>query len=420
VGLQWGDEAKGKIVDLLADEHDIVVRYQGGANAGHTVVVGGKTHKMSLVPTGILHPNVTAVIANGVVIDPATLLKEIDGLQQNGVHVGGNLLISDRAHVIFPYHRKEEEAVETGHAAIGTTMRGIGPCYRDKYGRGGFQVADLYCPEYFWPRLEAMIAHKNAYLSAVLPGGFQPFDAAALYREYLTYAEQLRPMVTDTGEYLHGALAAGKRLLFEGAQGALLDVDHGSFPFVTGSNSSAAGVWSGSGVPARRIDRFIGVLKAYTTRVGRGPFPTELLDATGDLIRNTGREFGTVTGRPRRCGWFDAVLVRNTARLCGVDALAVMLLDVLSELDELSICVEYVCQGKRTTRPPANCDQFAACQPVYRTMPGWKRDISNARRLGDLPAAARQYLDTISELVGLPISIVSVGPDRAQTIRATD
>lgn len=415
VGLQWGDEAKGKIVDLLAAEHDVVVRYQGGANAGHTVVVGGKTHKMSLVPTGILHPGVTAVIANGVVVDPVALITEIDRMRENGVTIDRNLLISDRAHVIFPYHRAEEEICEGD--AIGTTKRGIGPCYRDKAGRAyGIRMGDLLVRDYFRNRLESVVAAKNTLLKATLPN-FTPYDATTLCDEYLAYGEQFRSMIADTTEYLHDALAAGKRLLFEGAQGTLLDVDHGTYPFVTSSNSSAAGVWSGSSVPARRIERFIGVVKAYTTRVGRGPFPTELHDETGELIRTTGREFGTVTGRPRRCGWFDAVLVRYTSRLCGVDSLAVMLLDVLSELDELEICVEYDCRGKRVVTVPGNPTMFADCQPVYRRLPGWKCDISTARRLTDLPAAARQYLDTIANLTELQISVVSVGPDREQTIR---
>jgi adenylosuccinate synthase len=419
VGLQWGDEAKGKIVDLLTDEHDIVVRFQGGSNAGHTVVRDGKKYKFSLIPTGILHPKIIGVIANGVVVDPVSLLAEIETLRAAGVQVGENLLISDRAHVIFPYHRKEEECLEgtAERKAIGTTMRGIGPCYRDKASRvHGIRVGDLLQPSLLDRRMRAVLAYKNPTLAALLPD-FEPFDPDTMIAQYHKAAEQLRPHITDTTEYLHNALAAGKRLLFEGAQGTLLDVDHGTYPYVTSSSSSACGLAAGSGVPANRVDRYLGIVKAYTTRVGEGPFPTELLDKTGELIRNTGREFGTVTGRPRRCGWFDAVLARYSARLCGVNGLAVMLLDVLSELDEIKICVEYEHRGQRRTSVPADAESLAECKPVFVTKPGWKSDISKAKSLAELPKQARDYLDTISELLGCPIDVVSVGPDRVQTIR---
>jgi adenylosuccinate synthase len=419
VGLQWGDEAKGKIVDLLTDEHDIVVRFQGGSNAGHTVVRDGQRYKFSLVPTGILHPGVTAVIANGVVIDPAALVQEIETLRAVGVRIDSNLLISERAHVIFPYHRAEDEVLEdTGEdVPIGTTRRGIGPCYRDKVGRRhGIRIGELLDRDHFARRLRGVVAYKNTTLGALSPN-FKRIDADELFEQYAALADQIRPHVTDTTGYLHAALAAGKRILMEGAQGTLLDNDHGTYPFVTSSNSSACGMWAGCGVPARQVDRFLGVMKAYTTRVGGGPFPTELHDATGDLIRNTGREFGTVTGRPRRCGWFDAVLARYSARLCGVDALAVMLLDVLSELDEISICVGYVHAGRRLDSVPADVRVLAECQPIYVTKPGWKRDIAQARSLNELPDNARDYLSTISELVGCPVDILSVGPDRDQTIR---
>jgi adenylosuccinate synthase len=419
VGLQWGDEAKGKIVDLLTDEHDIVVRFQGGSNAGHTVVRDGKKYKFSLIPTGILHPKIIGVIANGVVVDPVSLLAEIDTLRSAGVQVGENLLISDRAHVIFPYHRKEEECLEGTAAkkAIGTTMRGIGPCYRDKASRvHGIRVGDMLQPGLLDRRLRSVLQYKNPTLAALL-ADFQPFDPDAMIEQYHKVAEQLRPHITDTTEYLHNALAAGKRLLFEGAQGTLLDVDHGTYPYVTSSSSSACGLAAGSGVPANRVDRFLGIIKAYTTRVGEGPFPTELLDKTGDLIRNTGREYGTVTGRPRRCGWFDAVLARYSARLCGVNGLAVMLLDVLSELDEIKICVEYEHRGDRRASVPADAESLAECKPVYVTKPGWRCDISKAKSLADLPKQARDYLDTISQLLSCPIDVVSIGPDRNETIR---
>ncbi len=419
VGLQWGDEAKGKIVDLLTDEHDIVVRFQGGSNAGHTVVRDGKKYKFSLIPTGILNPRITGVIANGVVVDPVSLLQEIDTLRGAGVHIGDNLIISDRAHVIFPYHRKEEEGLEGAGTkkAIGTTMRGIGPCYRDKASRvHGIRIGDLLQTGLLERRLTSIVEVKNKTLAALLPD-FEPFDVKQLLDQYQSAAEKLRLHVVDTTEYLHTALAGGKRLLFEGAQGTLLDVDHGTYPFVTSSSSSACGLAAGSGVPAQRVGRFLGIIKAYTTRVGEGPFPTELLDEKGDQIRNRGKEFGTVTGRPRRCGWFDAVLASYSARICGVTGLAVMLLDVLSGLGEIQICTAYERVGQQLHTLPADAETLAQCKPVYVTKPGWKCDVSAANRLSDLPAEARDYLDTISALVGIPIDIVSVGPDRNQTIR---
>jgi len=419
VGLQWGDEAKGKIVDLLTDQHELVVRYQGGANAGHTVVYDGKKFKFSLVPSGILHEHVTAVVANGVVVDPIAFLNEVAALEKEGVACRGRLWLSNRAHVIMPYHRKQEELNEAaaGKTAIGTTLRGIGPCYSDKMSRvWGIRIGDLIQPQKLRAKLEAILPAKNAMLAALAVERFEPLDLEEVFDEYRQLGERLKPYVTDTTQLLHEALAAGKSLLFEGAQGTLLDVDHGTYPFVTSSNSSACGLWPGCGVPARRVDRFIGVLKAYTTRVGGGPFPTELHDEIGQLIRDTGREYGTVTGRPRRVGWFDAVLARYSARICGVDGLAVMLLDVLSELDELAICVGYVHRGKRIETVPADCDELAACQPIYRTLPGWRCDISEARTPADLPSQARAYLAEIANLVGAPIRIVSVGPEREATI----
>lgn len=420
VGLQWGDEAKGKIVDLLTDQHDVVVRYQGGNNAGHTVVFGGTKYKLSLLPTGILRPGVAAVIAPGVVCNPKALLQEIETIRSQGVTVGENLLLSDRAHVIFPYHIAEEAVLEKCRkgAAIGTTMRGIGTCYRDKAGRThAIRVGDLYHSSSFRSRLEEIVAQKNTILKALDPE-FQPLDPRAIGDEYARYAEQLAPHVVDTTRYLHQALANGKRILFEGAQGSLLDIDHGTFPFVTSSNSSACGIHSGSGVPERKITRMIGVAKAYTTRVGGGPFPTELHDEIGQHIRDVGNEYGTVTGRPRRCGWLDAVATRYGARLSGVDCIAVMLLDVLSQLDEIKICEAYDIDGERTTDFPSHVEDLAKARPVYRTIPGWKQDICGVRKMEDFPREARAYIDTVSELVGAPVEIVSVGPDREQTIFA--
>jgi adenylosuccinate synthase len=445
VGLQWGDEAKGKIVDLLTDQHDFVVRYNGGANAGHTVVHGDRTFKLSLLPTGVLRPQVRSVIANGVVVYPPRFLEEVDGLRKAGITVGDNLLLSDHAHVIFPYHIAEEKLNEAeSEQAIGTTGRGIGPCYMDKAGRSAaVRVGELLDAEHLRKRLQAIVPRKNRLLRA-LAAESQPFDldlggsrltgllrarrpgpdplsfdADALCDEYAGYARLLRPHVVDATALLHQALRAGKRILFEAAQGSLLDVDHGTYPYVTSSNSSTAGVWSGSGVPARQLTRVVGVIKAYATRVGRGPFPTELSDGPsgiGERIRRTGREYGTVTGRPRRCGWFDAVAARYTAALSDADELAVMLLDVLSELDEVRIATAYELDGERLERFPSDSYLLERCRPVYETLPGWRADVSSARRAADLPAAARRYVDRLGELLGLPISIVSVGPDRAQTI----
>ncbi len=419
VGLQWGDEAKGKIVDLLCDQHDVVVRYQGGANAGHTVVHEGVTYKLSLVPTGILRAGIDCVIGNGVVIHPPALLKEITRLESQGVHFGERLHISDRAHVILPYHLAEERLTEESASKadhLGTTLRGIGPCYRDKVGRvHGVRMTDLFHPAVFRERLDRIIAFKNRLLAAMLPD-FEPFDAKAVADEYLQHAEQLRPFVRDTTAWLHASLARGKRLLFEGAQGSLLDIDHGSYPYVTSSNSSAAGIAAGSGVPTRNIDRWIGVVKAYTTRVGGGPFPTEQDNETGERIRTVGREYGTVTGRPRRCGWFDAVAVRYSARICGSSEIAIMLLDVLGGIEELKVAVAYQRDGQRVTDLPASLADFEHCQPVYDSLPGWPEDITGVRSWADLPRNARNYVEFLSRQVGIPASIVSVGPDRRQTI----
>jgi len=422
VGLQWGDEAKGKIVDLLTEQHDIVVRYQGGANAGHTVVTGGQTYKLSLIPSGIFRPHVQCVVAGGVVLNPASLLAEIDALSARGVYVGKNLMLSDRAHVIFPWHLEEDRLLNdqcSEGEAIGTTMRGIGPCYRDKVGRSlAVRLGDLY-RDNFRSRIEQITEAKRRMLAGF--GGDGPafrLDAAEIAADYARYAERLRPYVADTTAYLLDAVEAQKRVLFEGAQGSLLDVDHGTFPFVTSSNSSAGGVWSGSGVPGRYVTKVIGIAKAYTTRVGGGPFPTEQDNETGAHIRQRGNEYGTVTRRPRRCGWFDAVAVRYAARLSGVDVLAVMLLDVLSRLPELKICVAYELNGRRITQFPSHVDDLRRVTPVYETVPGWQTEIAHVRRVEDLPPAARAYLDRIAALAARPVEIVSVGADREQTILA--
>jgi adenylosuccinate synthase len=419
VGLQWGDEAKGKIVDLLCDQHDAVVRYQGGANAGHTVVVDGVTFKLSLVPTGILRPGVDAVIGNGVVIHPPALLKELETLESQGIDARGRLRISDRAHLIFPYHLDEERLTEESASQadrLGTTRRGIGPCYRDKVGRvHGIRVADLYHAQAFRDRLARIIEYKNRLLAAMLTD-FRPYEAGVVADLYLAHAERLRPFVCDTTAWLHHALDGGRRLLFEGAQGSLLDVDHGSYPYVTSSNSSAAGIAAGSGVPTRHIDRWIGVVKAYSTRVGGGPFPTEQDNATGERIRRVGKEFGTVTGRPRRCGWFDAVATGRAVKISGSTELAVMLLDVLTGMDELNVAVAYEIDGKRVTELPSSLADFQMCRPVYETLPGWSEDLCSVKNWAALPVQARNYVEFLGSRLHVPVTIVSVGPERRQTI----
>lgn len=418
IGLQWGDEAKGKIVDLLTDQHEIVVRSQGGNNAGHTVKFDGKTYKLSLLPAGILRPGVTSVVANGVVINPKAFLQEVDGVISKGLEVGSNLLISDRAHVIFPYHMAEEAILEKtrGSKAIGTTMRGIGTCYREKAGRGhAIRMGDLVRPETLKSRLEEIVPFKNLLLKGLDPE-FEDFDVDAIYEEYSVYADRLRPHVIDTTPFLHDHIKKGTSMLFEGAQGALLDIDFGTFPYVTSSNSSGAGIHAGSGVPGRKIEKLIGVVKAYTSRVGGGPCPTELENETGQHIRDEGNEYGTVTGRPRRCGWFDAVATGHGASVSGVDCIAVMLLDVLSKLDELKICEAYEIDGERITHFPSQIDDLAKAKPIYRTLPGWNTDITGVKKRADLPVNALKYAETISELLGYPVEIISVGPDREQTI----
>jgi adenylosuccinate synthase len=419
IGLQWGDEAKGKLVDLLTERHEIVVRYQGGSNAGHTIVIGGQTFKLSLVPSGILSPGVQCIVTGGVVLNPASILQEIDGLTSRGVEVAGRLMLSDRAHVIFPWHVAEDRAMDKSCSSgenIGTTMRGIGPCYADKVGRShAVRLGDLFRPE-FPQKIDHIVEAKQRQLSAMGGDGDPPLDAGKIVAEYAGYAERLKPFVGDTTAFLLDAVEAGRRVLFEGAQGALLDIDHGTFPFVTSSNSSGVGVSSGSGVPGRWIEKVIGVVKAYTTRVGGGPFPTEQDNEVGQHIRDRGNEYGTVTKRPRRCGWFDAVAARYTARLSGVDSIAVMLLDVLAALPELKICTAYEIDGRRTTQFPSHVEDLRRAVPVFETIPGWQQEITGARSMSDLPQGALNYLARLSELVGKPVEVVSVGPDRAQTI----
>lgn len=424
IGLQWGDEAKGKIVDLLTAQNDVVVRYQGGSNAGHTVVFDGKKYKLSLIPSGVFRSDVKSVIASGVVIDPAAILQEIDTLRQSGVEIEKNLLISERAHVIFPWHREEDRLMnDTGvrSEAIGTTMRGIGPCYRDKVGRStALRIGDLYRAD-FADKVRAICALKNQSLPGLarneeVRATVKPLDAEQIVKDYLGYAERLRPFVGDAVNYILDAVDADKKILLEGAQGSLLDVDYGTFPYVTSSNSSGIGVCAGSGIRATFFKRIVGIVKAYTTRVGGGPFPTELHDEIGQKIRDRGNEYGTVTKRPRRCGWFDAVAVRYTSRLGGATELSVMLLDVLSGFDTINICVAYELDGKRVEYFPSDVDDLARVKPIYETLPGWSEDITGVRNYEDLPENAKKYLDRLSEVVGKPVAIVSVGPSRDQTI----
>ena len=419
IGLQWGDEAKGKLVDILTEGHDVVVRYAGGANAGHTVVSAGQTWKLSIIPSGILREGVACVITGGVVLDPAKVIEEMDGLESRGLRMEGRLRISDRAHVVFPWHVVEDRLLDgslSGGGAIGTTGRGIGPCYRDKVGRAlAIRLGDLYRDD-FRDKVAHVVAFKNRLFASWPSGTAAPLDAASIHSQYAAYAERLRPHVVDTTAFLLDAVEQGRRVLFEGAQGALLDIDHGTFPYVTSSNSSGVGVSSGSGIPGRWMNRVIGVVKAYSTRVGGGPLPTEQDNPTGVHIRERGREYGTVTKRPRRCGWFDAVAARYAARLSGVDELAVMLLDVLGGLDELKICSAYEIDGRRTTQFPSQIGDLERAVPVYETLPGWPQELDAVRSEHDLPTNARRYVDRISHLLDRPVSIVSVGPDRAQTI----
>ena len=420
IGLQWGDEAKGKLVDLLAPRNDIVVRYQGGANAGHTVVCGSEVYKLHHIPSGILSSQITNVIAPGVVIEPNMLIKEIEGLEARGIEPRKNLIISERAHVVMPWHFVEDKATNRAVVAgesIGTTNRGIGPCYRDKVGRThAMRITDLFSDQ-LKSKISDTVAAKRHMLSHLAEAAdLESLDAEKIHEQCSRWAATLGSLSADTTNFLLDELDAGKRLLMEGAQGSLLDIDHGTYPFVTSSNASGVGVSAGSGVPAKWITNVIGVAKAYSTRVGGGPFPTELLDETGQRIREIGREYGTTTGRPRRRGWFDAVAVRYTARLSGIHYLSLMMMDVLSHFDTIQVCVAYELNGERINRFPCRAEDLRKCKPIYETLPGWNVDVSNVRNLVDFPSNARRYMDRISELISVPIGVLSVGPDREQTI----
>jgi adenylosuccinate synthase len=418
--MQWGDEGKGKVVDYLTRYAELVVRHQGGNNAGHTIVVNGKQTILHLVPSGILHSDKMCVIGNGTVLDPAVLIEELDAVEQAGIKTLGRLFISCNAHVIMPYHKlidREQEKFR-GKNKIGTTGRGIGPAYADKAERFGLRICDIIEPETFKTKLRAALEYKNLVLGKLF--GQPPLDFDAVYNEYSAYAERLRPYAADSVAIVHEALAAGKQVVCEGAQGSMLDIDHGTFPYVTSSTTLSSGACSGAGIGPGAVNGVIGIVKAYTTRVGEGPFPTELTDALGQQLREKGQEYGATTGRPRRCGWLDCVLLRRSALVNGTTHLVITKPDVLDDLDTIKICTEYRLNGNSTKQFPVQAADLAHVTPVYEEVPGWKQDISKCRSWEELPAAAQDYFRRIEQLVGVPIAIISVGPDREQTIERLD
>ena len=418
IGAQWGDEGKGKVVDLIAPTVDVVARYQGGANAGHTIMWGDQTFVLHLIPSGIFHDGTACVIGNGVVIDPAALVEEIRQIEALGYPVEGRLKISHNAHLIMPYHKALDQARERWRdaEAIGTTGRGIGPAYVDKFARSGIRVVDLLDRDGLRKKLTAAIEEKNDILSAVY--GSERLDVDAIVDEYVEFDQLIDPYVTDTSAFLNEALAEGQTVLAEGAQGALLDVDHGTYPYVTSSHPTSGGACTGLGIPPTAIDRIIGIVKAYSTRVGNGPFPTELDDETGERLRAQGQEFGATTGRPRRCGWLDLVALGYTTRLNGFTELAVTKLDVMEGLTELKVCTEYEIDGKRTTRFPTDLRTLSRAVPVYQTLPGFTGDMEAAGSVEDLPREAQSYLQFVSDHLGVPITVIGTGPKREQTLVA--
>ena len=417
VGSQWGDEGKGKVIDFLATQADVVIRAQGGNNAGHTIVVDGKKFALRLIPSGILNPNTINVIGNGIVFDPKGFFEELEMLQENGIDTK-NIKVSDRAHIIFPYHKELDGLAEEarGDNKIGTTKRGIGPCYMDKTERSGIRICDLMDKEVFAKKLKGQVDAKNKIVKGVYDKEADMFNYDEIYAEFMEYAEKLRPFVADTTVIVYDAIKAGKKVLFEGAQGTLLDLDLGTYPFVTSSHPTSGGFAVGAGVGPNMIKDVVGIVKAYTTRVGEGPFVTEQLNEIGDQIRIKGHEFGTVTGRSRRCGWFDAVVVKYAARTNGLTSIAFMLLDVLTGFEEIQICTAYKCGDEILENFPASLEQLAKCEPVYETMPGWTEDITKVEKFEDLPENAKKYIARIEELIGVNVDLVSVGPNRAQTI----
>jgi adenylosuccinate synthase len=416
VGTQWGDEGKGKIIDLLAEFADVIVRFQGGSNAGQTLVVKGEKFVFHLIPSGILHKGKRCIIGNGVVVDPQILIEEIDGLKEKGyLQDDSQFLLSEEAHVIFPYHKmidKGRERIRSGE--IGTTGRGIGPAYEDKVSRDGIRVVDFAEEEVFRGKLEENLAQKNYYLTHVL--GEKGLELEPLYQEYMKYGERLRKYVTNTSLFLAQAIKKGEKILFEGAQGSLLDVDHGTYPYVTSSSTVAGNACAGAGIGPTQIDLVMGVCKAYTTRVGSGPFPTELSDEIGEMLREKGGEYGATTGRPRRCGWFDAVVVNHAVRVNGLGSLVITKLDTLTGLKKIKVCTAYRLEDKMITEFPASTELVARCQPVYEELEGWEEELSEAKEISQLPPAAQRYLARIEELTQTPIHIVSVGAQRDETI----
>lgn len=415
VGAQWGDEGKGKIVDLLSQQADIVARYQGGANAGHTIVFDGKKFVLHLIPSGILHPDTTCVIGNGVVIDPVALMDEIRMLESMGIEVAGRLHISHKAHLIMPYHKMMDAARERGAGSIGTTGRGIGPAYYDKALRTGIRIVDLLDRELLRDKIRVNLEEKNRILQSLY--GAEPLDVDAMIEEYVAFDSQIDPYITDTTVLLNTAIAAGKRVLAEGAQGALLDLDHGTYPFVTSSNPTSGGACTGLGIPPTSINSVMGVVKAYSTRVGNGPFPTELLDATGELLRSEGHEFGATTGRSRRCGWLDVPALRYSIMVNGISEIALTKLDVLGVLDEIKVCTGYLVDGKPVKSFPADVATLEKVTCTYETFQGWKSSLEGIRNFSDLPQAAQHYVASLEQLLGVHVTWVSTSPAREDTFR---
>ena len=413
VGSQWGDEGKGKIVDILSEKYDIVTRYQGGANAGHTVELEDKQYILHLIPSGILRKNVICVIGNGVVIDPTALLDEISLLEKNNIKVDGRLFISHNAHLIMPYHKLLDSISEQGNNKIGTTGRGIGPCYIDKFARKGIKIVDLLNKKVLEEKIRKNLEEKNKLLEKIYDN--KGLDVEEIIEKYLAFDKAIDRYIKDVPTFLNEAINEGKSILLEGAQGALLDVDHGTYPFVTSSSPTSGGACTGTGIPPTKIDNVIGIVKAYTTRVGNGPFPTELLDDDGEKLRKIGSEYGATTGRPRRCGWFDAPLVKYSAMINGIDSVAVTKLDVLSSFDEIKVCTGYKIDGKVIKTYPTDVDRLSQAVPIYESKPGWKTDISNCLSFNELPDKTKNYLNFISNKAGIKIDIISVGPKRKQT-----
>lgn len=413
VGSQWGDEGKGKIVDILSENFEIVTRYQGGANAGHTVEIGDKKYILHLIPSGILRESCICVIGNGVVIDPNALLNEIELLEKNGIRVAGRLFISHNAHLIMPYHKLLDSINESGENKIGTTGRGIGPCYIDKFARKGIRIVDLLNKKVLEEKIRENLKEKNNLLKKIYE--HEELNVDDIIKEYLEFDKKIDQYIKDVPAFLNEEISKGKSVLLEGAQGALLDVDHGTYPYVTSSSPTSGGACTGTGIPPTKIDSVIGIVKAYTTRVGHGPFPTELLNADGEKLRSVGAEFGATTGRPRRCGWFDAPLVKYSAMINGITETAITKLDVLSAFDEIKVCTDYKLNGKLLKSYPTDVDRLSEAEPVYETLAGWNCDISDCQSYNDLPKNTKLYLDFIGKASGISIDIISVGPKRAQT-----